>query len=279
MVKKSVKRFALGALSAAFALSLPAMASATEPVQADVKAKILGELNILNLVKVGGKCDKIYVKIRTKELQGVDWNKINASVKYDIYFDRKLDGLKGKIVGNGEINASQQGDYFEISYDPTANPEGPAGNYALKVYLTLGKDKHKLPLVVRVKINEPCTSPDNNGGANNGGSNNGGTDNGGTDNGGADNGGTNNGGANNGGTNNGGANNGGANNGGANNGGANNGGATNGGASNGGVANGGAANGGKLPKTANNFATSAAVGAGLALTGAAVLVTRRRASN
>jgi LPXTG-motif cell wall-anchored protein len=285
-----VKRYSLLALVAIFAFSfLPSVTSATV-VKQDVVVKVLGEANVLNVVKVGGKCDKIYVKVRTKELNKiVDVSKLKVTVKYDIYHDVKLDALKGKVVANGEVNTKQKGDFYEVVYDPTANPNGPAGNYALKLYLTIGKHKSKIPVIVRVKINEPCKG-DNNGGANNGGANNGGTDNGGTN---AGNGGTDNGGANagNGGTDNGGAN---AGNGGTNNGGANagNGGTDNGGANAGnGSANAGTnagtnagnagknPNGGKLPKTANNFASSVAVGAALALAGVAVLAYRRRETN
>jgi LPXTG-motif cell wall-anchored protein len=261
-----VKRYSLLALVAIFAFSfLPSVTSATV-VKQDVVVKVLGEANVLNVVKVGGKCDKIYVKVRTKELNKiVDVSKLKVTVKYDIYHDVKLDALKGKVVANGEVNTKQKGDFYEVVYDPTANPNGPAGNYALKLYLTIGKHKSKIPVIVRVKINEPCKG-DNNGGANNGGANNGGTDNGGTN---AGNGGTDNGGANagNGGTDNGGAN--------AGNGGANAG--TNAGTNAGNA--GKNPNGGKLPKTANNFASSVAVGAALALAGVAVLAYRRRETN
>lgn len=285
----SVKRVSALALVAVTAFSfLPSVTSASE-VKQDVAVKVLGEANVLNLVKVGGECDKIYVKLRTKELNKiVDVSKLKVSLKYDIYHDVKLDALKGKIVANGEVTTKQNGDFYEIVYDPTANPNGPAGNYALKVYLQIGKYKSKIPVIVRVKINEPCKA-DNNGGANNGGTDNGNA-NAGTNNGGADNGnanaGTNNGGADNGnanaGTNNGGANagNAGADNGNANagNGNAN---AGNGNANAGTNAgtNAGNPNGGKLPKTATNSANAVAVGAALALAGVGVLAFRRQETN
>jgi LPXTG-motif cell wall-anchored protein len=285
---KFVKRYSLLALMAIFAFSfIPSVASATTLKQ-EVDLKILGEANVLNIAKVGGKCDKIYVQVRTKELNKiVDLSKLKVSLKYDIYHNIKKDALKGKIVANGEVSTKQKGDFYEISYDPTANPNGPAGNYALKIYLAIGKHKSKIPVIVKVKINEPCKD-NNNGGANNGGTNNGGTDNGGTtNNGGTNNGGTDNGGTTNGGTNNGGTNNGGTDNGGATNAGTNNGG-TNAGADNGSAnagtnagANAGAANagktpGGKLPKTATNYANTAVFGAALALAGVAVLAYRRQ---
>jgi LPXTG-motif cell wall-anchored protein len=283
-----VKRFSLLTLMAIFAFGfLPSVVSATTLKQ-DVELKILGEANVLNVVKFGGKCDKIFVKVRTKDLKdlGVDISKLKVSLKYDVFHNINKDALKGKIVGTGEVSTKQSGDFYEIVYDPTANPNGPAGNYAFKIYLSVGKKKSKTGVVVRIKINEPCKG-DNNGGTNNGGTNNGGTDNGGTDNGGTNNGGTNNGGTNNGGTDNGGAN-AGTNNGGANAG-TNNGGAnaganagTNAGANagtNAGANAGVKPNGGKLPKTANNFATSVALGAALSLAGVAVLAYRRRETN
>jgi LPXTG-motif cell wall-anchored protein len=263
---------------------LPSVVSASTLKQ-DVELKVLGEANVLNVVKFGGKCDKIFVKVRTKDLKGiVDLSKLKVSLKYDVFHNINKDALKGKIVGTGEVSTKQSGDFYEIVYDPTANPNGPAGNYAFKIYLSVGKKKSKTGVVVRIKINEPCKG-DNNGGTNNGGTNNGGTDNGGTNNGGTNNGGTNNGGTNNGGTNNGGTNNGGTDNGGTNNGGANAG--TNNGGANAGAnagtnagANAGVKpNGGKLPKTANNFATSVAFGAALSLAGVAVLAYRRRETN
>jgi LPXTG-motif cell wall-anchored protein len=287
---KSVKRASALALVAVTAFSfLPSVTSASE-VKQDVAVKVLGEANVLNLVKVGGECDKIYVKLRTKELNKiVDISKLKVSLKYDIYHDIKLDPLKGKIVANGEVTTKQKGDFYEIVYDPTANPNGPAGNYALKVYLQIGKHKSKIPVIVRVKINEPCKA-DNNGGANNGGTDNGGADNGnanaGTNNGGADNGsanaGTNNGGADNGnanaGTNNGGADNGNAN-AGTNNGGANAGNGNANAGTNAGANAGSNPNGGKLPKTATDSANFVAAGAALALAGAGVLAFRRREMN
>jgi LPXTG-motif cell wall-anchored protein len=280
-----VKRFSLLTLMAIFAFGfLPSVVSASTLKQ-DVELKVLGEANVLNVVKFGGKCDKIFVKVRTKDLKGiVDLSKLKVSLKYDVFHNINKDALKGKIVGTGEVSTKQSGDFYEIVYDPTANPNGPAGNYAFKIYLSVGKKKSKTGVVVRIKINEPCKG-DNNGGTNNGGTNNGGTDNGGTNNGGTNNGGTNNGGTNNGGTNNGGTNNGGTDNGGTNNGGANAG--TNNGGANAGAnagtnagANAGVKpNGGKLPKTANNFATSVAFGAALSLAGVAVLAYRRRETN
>lgn len=285
---KSVKRVSALALVAVTAFSfLPAVTSASE-VKQDVAVKVLGEANVLNLVKVGGECDKIYVQLRTKELNKiVDVSKLKISLKYDIYHDVKLDALKGKIVANGEVTTKQKGDFYEIVYDPTANPNGPAGNYALKVYLQIGKYKSKIPVIVRVKINEPCKA-DNNGGANNGGTDNGGADNGnanaGTNNGGADNGnanaGTNNGGADNGNANAGNGNaNAGTDNGSANAGNGNANAGTNAG-TNAGVGNAGKnPNGGKLPKTATNSANAVAFGAALALAGAGVLAYRRRETN
>ncbi len=264
-MKNFVKKFSFLALMALVLLSaLPQVTNATV-LKKDVEVKVLGELNALNLVKVGGKCDKIYVQVRVKELQKiVDLRTLQLKLKYDLYFHPKLGALQGKVVGTGEVVAKQKGDYFEIVYDPTANPQGPAGNYAFKIKLLLGQKVTKSGIIVNVKINEPCKGQ-NNGGTNAG--NNGGTDNGGANAG--NNGGTDNGGANAG-------NNGGTDNGGANAG--NNGGANAGNGANAGTANAGAPKGGHLPKTANDFASSMAVGVALALAGVAVLAYRRRES-
>jgi len=241
----------------------PGISSAKALVDLDARLKVLGKLEVLRLVEVGGNCKAIYAKVKVGNLSktlGEAINSLHIEVPYEVYWYPQVGkSINGKLVADGKVKVTGENETITVKYVPAKNPNGPAGEYAIKLVLKINGKKVGKLVVAKVKINGDCgkkPGSDNPGGDNPGGDNPGG-DNPGGDNPGGDNPGGDNPGGDNPGGDNPGGNNPGGDNPGSNNPGNNN-------------------PGGKLPKTATSYPTGAVVGAVVAILGVGLFALSRR---
>ncbi|WP_164491721.1 LPXTG cell wall anchor domain-containing protein [Staphylospora marina] len=175
MKKINITKFSLIAMVLALALVIaPAGAMAQSTAKIDLNVDLLGKANILNIVKVGGDCKAIWVKVKVGNLVGKELGKVVNNLKievpYEIYWYPNLGAVDGKLVADGKLQVKGEDETLTVRYEPAKNPNGPAGIYAIKLKLAVNsKLLDNLAVAARVKVNGPCDGdngnnnpPDNN---------------------------------------------------------------------------------------------------------------------
>src|SRR5690606_6471924 len=123
--------------------------------------QILGKLEVLRLVEVGGDCREIYAKVKVGKLSptlGELIDSLHIEVPYEVYWYPQVGEIGGKLVADGKVKVTGDDQEITVKYVPAKNPNGPAGEYAIKLVLKInGKSVGKI-VVAKVKINGDCTS-------------------------------------------------------------------------------------------------------------------------